>query len=88
MQDISIEKVDIVVLDKMCKRAANDVRRLFEMFAEKPVSAEPDGALVVKSLPMFIGPDGNIIVELDSYDWVSIRPNDLLLDALTCSVRR
>ncbi|MFZ8810481.1 MAG: hypothetical protein ACO2PN_20535 [Pyrobaculum sp.] len=52
MQGISIEKVDVVELDKLCRRAADDVRRLFEMFdAEKSVHVEPDGVVVVKSAP-------------------------------------
>jgi uncharacterized Fe-S cluster protein YjdI len=60
MQGISIEKVDVVELDKLCRRAADDVRRLFEMFdAEKSVHVEPDGVVVAKSAPVLIGPDGS-----------------------------
>jgi len=88
MQGISIEKVDVVELDKLCRRAADDVRRLFEMFdAEKSVHVEPDGVVVVKSAPVLIGPNGSgVIVKLDSYDWVSVGPDSLLLDALICSL--
>jgi len=87
MQGISIENVDVVELDKLCKRAADSVRRLFEMFvAEKSVHVEPDGVVVVKSVPVLIGPHGDVIVKLDGYDWVSVRSSDLLLDALICSL--
>ncbi len=87
MQGISIEKVDVVELDKLCKRAANDVRQLFEMFdAEKSIHVEPDGIIVAKSVPVLIEPDGDVIVKLGDYDWASVGPNSLLLDALICSL--
>ncbi len=87
MQGISIEKADVVELDKLCKRVANDVRRLFEMFdAEKSVHVEPDGTVIVKSVPVLIGPDGHVIVKLDNYDWASVGPDSLLIDALICSL--
>jgi hypothetical protein len=31
-------------------------------------------------------PDGNVVVKLDGYDWASIGPDGLLLDALICSL--
>jgi hypothetical protein len=88
VQGISIERVDVVELDKLCKRVADDVRRLFEMFdAEKSIHVEPDGVVVVKSVPVLIGPEGKgVMLKLDSYDWASVNPNGLLLDALICSL--
>jgi len=82
-----IEKTDVVELDRLCKRVASDVRRLFEMFdMEKSVYVEPDGAVVAKSVPVNITPYGDVILKLDSYDWASIGPDSLLLDALICSL--
>jgi len=88
MQGISVEKVDVVELDRLCRRAADGVRKLFEMFdAEKAVHVEPDGAVVAKSVPVLITPGGDgVIVKLDSYDWASIDQNGMLLDALICSL--
>jgi len=88
MQGISVERVDVVELDRLCRRAADGVRKLFEMFdAEKAVHVEPDGAVVAKSVPVLITPGGDgVIVKLDSYDWASIDQNGMLLDALICSL--
>jgi hypothetical protein len=87
MSNISIEKVDVVELDKLCRRVADDVRRLFERFnPEKSIHVEPNGAVVVESLHVLIGPDGDVILKLDSYDWANVGPDGLLLDALKCSL--
>jgi len=88
MQGISVEKVDVIELDKLCKRAADDVKHLFEMLdAEKAVHVEPNAAVVAKSVPVLITPGGDgVIVKLDSYDWASIDQNGMLLDALICSL--
>jgi hypothetical protein len=80
-------RVDVVELDKLCRRAADDVRRLFDRFdPEKSVRVEPGGAIVAESIHVLIGPDGGVIVKLDSYDWASVGPDGLLLDAFVCSL--
>jgi hypothetical protein len=87
MQGVSVKRVDVIELDKLCRRAANDVRRLFERFdPEKSVHVEQSGAVVVESLHVHISPDGDVVVKLDSYDWASVGPDGLLLDALICSL--
>jgi hypothetical protein len=87
MQGISVKRVDVVELDTLCKRVADDVRRLFEMFdPEKSIHVEPDGTVTVESLPVLVGPNGGVIVKLDSYDWASVGRDNLLLDALICSL--
>ena len=88
MQGISVEKVDVVELDKLCKRVADDVKQLFEMFdAEKSIRVEQDGVVVAKSVPVYITPDGGgVMVKLGGYDYVSVGPDGLLLDVAACSL--
>lgn len=88
MSGISIGKVDVVELDKLCKKVADDVRQLFEMFdVEKSIHVEQNGVVVVKSVPVDITPDGgDVMVKLGGYDYVSVGPDGLLLDVAACSL--